>query len=371
MLEATHSTLLEVLEYLATLMRDEVDPERASDGLGEVRSRHPQTSIELIWQEQGFDQSLHYDALIRGVEPMTVSVSVCPDRALPWPLRGVHKSRDSDLLRVNGMVLRVVDAVARLDVLWQNDAVMQSLIDACLIEDALRARTIHVDAPEVQAALDGIRRRRGLCRAADMKAWMQSTGATEQTLEQMATDVARAAKLRDVIVGERAAVHLQEHVRDLDLLSLVQLPMHCDPIHSDETALSAADAVRGGRANFYEIAERAFLDGGGEGKHTCFRRARRYRLEAPLRHALEKATVGTIVGPVVLAGGTFLVKLLAVGVAPMDEQTLEAAKARLFEQWLEEARRSARIEWFWGKRTEPGAPGAIPCRRTTRAAPTS
>jgi putative peptide maturation system protein len=350
MLEATHSTLLEVLEYLAALMRDQVGPAAACERLGDLRSRYPQQSIELVWEEQGFDDSVHYDALVRGPEAMTLSLSVCPDRALPWPLRGVQKSRDTDLLRVNGIVLRVVDAVARLDVLWQNDAVMQSMIDACLIEDALRARTIRVDAPEVQLALDAIRRRRGLHRAADMRAWIESTGASEQTLEQMATDVARATKLRDAIAGERARVHLHEHIRDFDCLSFVQLQMP-----SDETARTVATAIRSGHENFHEIAERMFLQGRGERMEPYFRRSHRCRLEAALQHALHDAEVGTTVGPVTLAGGTFLVKLLAVEDARMDDRALEAAKTKIFNEWLAEVRHAAKIEWFWGnrQRTEP------------------
>src|SRR5579862_6495423 len=241
MLESTHGTLLEVLEYIATLVRDKVTPERACGGLEELRVRHPRAGIELVWEEQQLDQSLHYDALIRGSEAMTVSLSVCPDAAVAWPLRGVQKSCDSDLLRVNGVVLRVADAVARLDVLWQSETLMQSLIDGCLIEDALRAQAIQVGAEEVQTALDAIRRRRGLYSAADTRAWMNSTGATEQTLQLLAIDVARGKKLRDVIVGERAQAYLSEHARDFDTLSIAQLQMP-----SEEMARAAVEAVRCG-----------------------------------------------------------------------------------------------------------------------------
>ena len=345
MLESTHGTLLEVLEYLGTLVRDEVAPARACERLGALRARHPQTTIELVWEEQPFDQSLHYDALIRGADEMTVSLSVCPERVLPWPLRGVQKSRDSDLLQVNGMVLSVADAAAQLDVLWQSEALMQSLIDACLIEEAVRAQAIQVETPDVQRALDAIRRRRGLYTAADTRAWMQSSGATEQTLELLATSVARAAKLRELIAAQRAEDYLREHAQDFDLLGLAQLQMP-----SADTARAAADAVRGGRESFHEIAERVFLQGGGgAGRRPYFRRARRYRLEAPLQCALHNAQVSAVLDPVVLPDGIFLIKLLTLQAAE-PAQALEAAKAKIFGEWLAERRRTARIEWFWGAR---------------------
>ena len=347
MLEQTHSTVLEVLEYLGTLARNQANPEDACEGLEGLRSRHPQSGVELVWEDQAFDRSLHYDALIRTPQALTVSISVCPDRALPWPLRGVQRSTDADLLRVNEVKLRVAEAVIRLDVLWENHAVMRRLVDTCLFDDALRTQTIHIDPHDIQAALDAIRRRRGLHRAADMRAWMRSTGATKQTLERMAIEVARASKLRDVVVGERAQLSLRENTRDFDLLSFAELRMP-----SEESARAAADSINSGRGNFHDVAERVFLEAPDEEKGARFRRCRRYRLEAPLRDAFAAAEAGAVVGPVMLSRGTIIAKLLAVGSSGNDPQALEAAKTRVFDEWLAEARRNARIEWFWGNRQQ-------------------
>ena len=48
MLEQTHSTVLEVLEYLGTLARNQANPEDACEGLEGLRSRHPQSGVELL-----------------------------------------------------------------------------------------------------------------------------------------------------------------------------------------------------------------------------------------------------------------------------------------------------------------------------------
>src|ERR1700676_3393506 len=72
MLEQTHSTVLEVLEYLGTLARNQANPEDACEGLEGLRSRHPQSGVELVWEDQAFDRSLHYDALIRTPQALTV-----------------------------------------------------------------------------------------------------------------------------------------------------------------------------------------------------------------------------------------------------------------------------------------------------------
>jgi hypothetical protein len=47
-----------------------------------------------------------------------VSLSFCPDEELPWPLRGVGRWSDKDLVRVNNTLLRVEDAIAFLDFIW-------------------------------------------------------------------------------------------------------------------------------------------------------------------------------------------------------------------------------------------------------------
>jgi putative peptide maturation system protein len=236
----------------------------------------------------------------------------------------------------------VADAIARLDVLWQSERLMQAMVDGCLIEDALRSSAISVDGQEIQQALDSIRRRRGLYSAAQMRAWMQASGTSEQSLEHMAVEVARARKLRDHLVGGRAEIMLRERLCDFDLISFAQLPMP-----SAEAAHRALDNMRSGSANFHELAELECARGG----HTAslyFRRLRRLRLELPLARALEGARPGVSVGPVELGSGVNLVKLVAVEPAQLGPQTLEAAKAKLFEEWLDERRGRAKVEWFWG-----------------------
>ena len=133
MREAAAALLADVVECLDRVTREQVQPLQACAHLNGVRQRHPNASIELVWEDQAFDGALHYDALIRDGERRAISVSVCPDDALPWPLRGLQRWRGSDLLRINGVVLPVADAIFQLDVLWEKTALMQGLIDSCLV----------------------------------------------------------------------------------------------------------------------------------------------------------------------------------------------------------------------------------------------
>ena len=42
-----------------------------------------------------------------------------------------------------------------------------------------------------------------------------------------------------------------------------------------------------------------------------------------------------------------ILRVLQISRARIDEDTREAVKDRLFEEWLERERQKARVEWFW------------------------
>src|SRR5688572_13024203 len=110
MKETVEQTLVETLNYLITLVRDGIRPEEARSGVGQLQTRHSEVGMELIWEEEAYDSSVHYDALLQLPEMGAVSLSYCDDRALPWPLRGVHRFSDADLVRVNNNVMKVDQA---------------------------------------------------------------------------------------------------------------------------------------------------------------------------------------------------------------------------------------------------------------------
>jgi putative peptide maturation system protein len=357
--ESGRTAVLDVLECLESLVHEGAQPGDAASRIETLRVRHPHTHIELVWQEEPFDESLHYDALVRAGGRDTVSLSVCRRGELPWPLRGVQRCSDADLLRVDGIVLRVADAIAHLDVLWQSDSLLQRLVDACLIEQAARELAVRVEPQEIQTALDSIRRRRGLHGAAETRAWMEVCGITSGVLEQMARDIARARKLKDLIVGDRARDYLATRPRDLDSIEMVQV--HTT---SRELASELAERVRSGNQTLSEVAWRAFLSGRVDEKCLQFRRVRPFELEQSLREALSSARAGDLVGPIAVDEHWVVVHVATLQEVGTEQGALAAAKSRLFHEWLEQRRRSAKIEWLWGLSRVPGsathAPSPIP-----------
>src|SRR5262245_5532703 len=104
--------LTQALGYLVTLAQDRARPGEAMARLRALEGRDPDIGMDLLWEEEAFDRSVHYDVLLRPPGGGTVSLSFCPDRALPWPMRGVHRWSERDLLRVNDTTLTVGEAIA-------------------------------------------------------------------------------------------------------------------------------------------------------------------------------------------------------------------------------------------------------------------
>jgi hypothetical protein len=86
-----------------------------------------------------------------------VSLSYCPERAVPWPLRGVQRQSEGDLVRVNTNVLRVDTAMACLDFIWDEAPIIERLVNLCVIQEELDREPIDLSNAELQQAMDHFR----------------------------------------------------------------------------------------------------------------------------------------------------------------------------------------------------------------------
>jgi putative peptide maturation system protein len=337
--DLVNATIADVIDCLDEIATTQMPPTRALAHFHDVRGRHAEASLELVWEDQAFDGSIHYDALIRRLDDnKTISISVCPDDALPWALRGLHRWRDSELLRVNGITMAVEQAISQLDVLWEKAPLMQRLIDSCIIEGELQRRNVEVDAADVQAAFDTMRRRRGLFTVQALQAWIRDSGVSMGTLQDLATKRARAAKLKQQVVGENAEAHFAAHASDFDEIKFATVA-----IQSFDAAMLVADEIRSGRNSLANAAQDAFMKGFGQQLtlRTLDRRSIREEfgaidLSAGAVHTIERD------------GQYLVVQILTLQVAQHSPATLAHVKTTLFQQWLADQRSAARVEWFWG-----------------------
>ncbi|MGH2557424.1 MAG: TIGR04500 family putative peptide maturation system protein, partial [Thermomicrobiales bacterium] len=346
MSDPLHEALAETFDYLVTLSRDGTRPDAARSGLRHLQERHPVTRMDLVWEEEAYDHSVHYDVLLHLPAAGTISLSYCPDRGLPWPLRGVHRWREKELLRVNASILQVDQAIACLDFMWDEAAIAHRLINVCLIQEELERQPIALSDDELQGAMDAFRRGRRLYTAEQTREWMTRRGLNHEQLEQMVADEATVAKLRERLTAGHVDAYFAEHRAEFDEARIAQC------IFPDaEQAAAARQEIEAGAATLADVTERQFLAASPavtEPASGLFRFLRRGAEPDALTSAVFDARPGELVGPVSTAEGHVVARVLAIRTAELDESTRRAIQQRLFDEWLEARRGAATIEWHWG-----------------------
>jgi putative peptide maturation system protein len=345
-----HNAVADGLEYLRDLQRDGARTDEARARLRKVRGRHPDLAIDLFDEEEAYDGSVHYDVLLRLEGEGTVSLSYCPERATPWPLRGVQRWSDAHLVRVNATLLKVEHAIALMDFIWDQAPLVEQLVNACLVREELDREPIDLTDAELQEAMNRFRAAKKLFKAEDTRRWLEQHGMSHEALEQYVADDAIMGKLRDRIAGDRVAKYFREHERDFDRVRVARLQ-----IAHEGRAREIADDVRRGRVDFYAAAERCFgyaSDRGDSAGPNLFAVIERCKSAPLLREQLFPAESSQLVGPVPVDSGYALFKVLAKVPARLDARTRDAIKGVLFEEWLADRRRTARIEWNWGNASQ-------------------
>jgi putative peptide maturation system protein len=349
MMDTLQQVLVASLDYLLTLSREAVRPEEARVGLRLLQGRYPNTRMNLVWEEEAYDRSVHYDMLLHLAGEGTVSLSFCPERTLPWPLRGVQRRNEADLVRVNNTVLRVDQAVACLDFIWGQAPILNRLVNLCLIREALDQDPVQLSAAELQQALDAFRRVHQLHKVADTCSWMERRGLTQERLECLVAGAARTAKLRDRVAAGRVEGYFERHRPDFDTACIARIEFP-----DGASAHRTAEKVRTGGVDFYEAAQRRFLAGAerpDQPPTALFAVLQRRQAPAELGAAVFAAKPGDVQGPVPTGEGYTLVRMLSLTSARLDALTHLAIKDILFEEWLEERRQAAQVEWYWGTQT--------------------
>ncbi len=347
--------LSDMLDLLTALARDGARPEEARVRLRSLQEDHPACAPELVWQEEPYDNSVHYDALLRLPDAGTISLAFCPDRALPWPLRGVQRANERTLVRVNATRLSVDQAVAYLDFVWDEARLVDRLVNACLIREELNRAWVEPTDAELHAAMDAFRRSQGLYRAVDTRRWLERRGLTEQQLVNLVTDQAAVRALRRRVTAGRVEAYYDAHRTQFDIARIARID-ELDAGRANELAAR----IRAGDTDFLTAAQAHFLNAAGGGPEPSPTFAVLVRGEAPkeLAEAVFATAPGTTVGPIAsdTGRGFVVAQVLSFAPARLDASTRRAIEQRLFAEWLEERRADARIEWNWGDANRLGQP---------------
>ncbi|WP_116451332.1 TIGR04500 family putative peptide maturation system protein [Blastococcus litoris] len=321
---------------LAALLRlDAAGPDRA-DETGELRAlraAHPGRRVRLLHQRESLDGSVARALLLTGADGGAVSLSWTPPSTVPWVMRGAQRVEESVLLTVDGVPLSVEDGVALLDVLWQETALLDRLVNACLVRRVLAEDPVELGPADLQAAVDAFRRARGLLTAEDTVRWLGDRGLTAQGLEDMARWEAELAGLRDRVTAPGVDAWLAEHPRAGGRVRRTEVTV-AHPALAQRLAAAA-------RSGSLVAAAAAELAAGTALTVTTGEVAAADLPGAP--GALAPGLVWCAPAP----DGAVVVEVTEVLEASPAAARREARDA-LFAAWLADRRRSASVRWGWG-----------------------
>jgi putative peptide maturation system protein len=315
-----------LLPILADLSGNRTSREQAERDLNALAAENG-LRVRLIEHREAFDDSVHYDAIVRGPGHETVSLSVASGPGLPWPLRGVPAAREHHLVEVDGEVTTVAEAIACLDAMFDDVRLMRAIVDSSLVGQAVNEFGLEVTAEEVQEATDAYRRARRLYTAEATAAWMRERGFTPALLATLVEQYAAVGKVRRHAVGGDAERWFTQHSADLEVVVAAWVAGGTESHLRADALSTVAAAWRDGRPGGLEKWRIADLPAGFA--------------------ALRSAAVGDVVA--VEHGDTPAVALLVDRQpAVADPPTMAAVERRLFDTWLAGRRAAARITWFWG-----------------------
>jgi putative peptide maturation system protein len=219
---------------------------------------------------------------------------------------------------------------------------MVHLVNQCLIQGAIKDRALEVSDGEVEAVVDRFRRRRGLYGIAQTHEWLAQRGMTPEDLYTLLTGEAAKIKLREEIAEGRIEEYFASHEREFDTARIARLR-----VRGEEEAGRLYDKLRTGELDFFEAAQRQFLEDVQPDTGELLVVVRREQMPPAYTDAIFSAGPGELLGPFRNSHGHEILWVLQISRASMNEGTREAVKDRLFDDWLERERQKATVEWFW------------------------
>ena len=240
-------------------------------------------------------------------------------------------------LEVNGEEVSLAD-VLRLAKLRGELQFLLDAVDAALIEQAARERKLSATDDELQQAADDFRIANELHTVEATERWLEEKRLTFEVWESLLERGLIRQKLREALTASKVEQHFVENRLAFDSASISHLIVHDEGVARELRAQIVEDGADfHALARLYSTDEATRLAGGYAG------RIKRTEMEASVEASVFGAQPGKIIGPIKTDEGWQIIKLESLHPATLDENLRETLKSELFDEWLSERRRKARI----------------------------
>jgi putative peptide maturation system protein len=215
---------------------------------------------------------------------------------------------------------------------------IQDAIDTALIRQAAEQRGIEVSDDELQQAADDFRLANELNDADATEAWLTERHLSFEEWESALEDQAIAQKLRITLTEGRVEQYFAEQRLLFDSALLAHLVVQEEDLARELRAQIVED-----EADFHALAHRYSLDSGTKLAGGYSGQITRADMEAAVEASVFGAHPGDVLGPFKNDDGWELIKVESIQAAKLDDSMRARIKSQLFEEWLKEQRRKAKI----------------------------
>lgn len=240
-------------------------------------------------------------------------------------------------LEVNGEEVSLAD-VLRLAKLRGELQFLMDAVDAALIGQAARERGLSATDDELQQAADDFRITNELHTAEATERWLEEKRLTFEAWESLLERDLIRRKLREALTASKVEQHFVENRLAFDSAELSHLIVQDEGVARELRAQIVEEG-----ADFHALARRYSTDEATRLAGGYAGRVRRTEMEAAVEASVFGAQPGKIIGPIKTDEGWQIIKLESLHPATLDDDLRETLKSELFDEWLSERRRKARI----------------------------
>ena len=307
-------------EGVALLREIHRDPATQDEQLAAYRTRHAAFHPVLLTDQAPGSHRIERDLHFQHAELGGISLSWREQDGSPWALLYADHWAAQYVFSVNNAPVTIRGALTALRfIAGRTPYILSELTEGELIDAAVRELAPQVSQEEIQNEVDRRRRELGLHEADRLKAWLSEVGMNEEAFIEAAAHEVRCRKWAETLTADTLKARFDVAPSDFERMTLIDVTAR-----SPEAAERIREAVSKNAP--WSVVDRCLSDIAHAELRRCF------AYEAAASAASNSCRV-----------------LLVIEHKPahLDDRTASAVRERLVGEWVEEQRRSARIQWFW------------------------
>lgn len=232
----------------------------------------------------------------------------------------------------------LLEALHAWKVSGQLERLLEQLVQDRLIAEEARREGLSISDEELQRAADAFRQAHGLHRAADTQNWFAERRLDVEGFQALVEMPLLRRKLAERVVGSQVERYFAENRVNFDRARLAQIVVEREGVAVELLTQLVEDG-----ADFAALARKHSTDRATGQAGGSLGIVARKSLSPAVEAAVFGARSGDAVGPFKTAHGFHVLKVEEILPAQLDERTTEAIRERLFEEWLRQRLRQARV----------------------------